>query len=193
MKVWHEGLLSKCHSLGIRGPLLSWLQGYLMARQPFVVVNGFSSHTAPTHSGVPQGSVLGPLLFLLFINDLSNSLRSRFFFFADDITLYSCSKAIIEDDLHLVSSWAAQWQVIFSPLKTQYIIFRRKHHPFISSSISFCNATVHASQSLKLLGFHLTDDLSWKSHLLVKLRSAAFKFGSWWMEIGVCYCALHDA
>ena len=178
LKVWHEGLLSKCYSFGIRDPLRSWLRSYLKDRKQFVVVDGFSSHTVPIYSGVPQGSVLGPLLFLLFINDLSNSLRSRFFFFADDITLYSTSKATIDDDLQLVSSWADQWQVTFSPVKTQYIIFRRKHHPFISSSITFCNTTVHASQSLKLLGFHLTDDLSWKNHLLGKLRTAAFRFSA---------------
>ena len=93
--VWHEGLLFKLKQNGIEGSTLSLLSSYLSNRKQRVILNGFTSEWASIESGVPQGSVLGPLLFLIYINDLEANIQSSIKFFADDTMLYS----IISDPL----------------------------------------------------------------------------------------------
>ena len=88
-KVWHEGLIFKLKQNGIDGILLALLSDYLQNRRQRVVLNGQTSNWAPILSGVPQGSVLGPLLFLIYINDLEEGILSKIKFFADDTSIYS--------------------------------------------------------------------------------------------------------
>ena len=76
-KVWHEGLLHKLKTIGICGHLLAWFTSYLDNRKQKVVLNGKTSSIKKLHAGVPQGSILGPLLFLIFINDISSNLASE--------------------------------------------------------------------------------------------------------------------
>ena len=90
-KVWHEGLIHKLVQNGIDGPILNFFKSYLSNRKQRVVLNGQCSDWAPILSGVPQGSVLGPLLFLIYINDLECGIKSQIKFFADDTSLYSVS------------------------------------------------------------------------------------------------------
>ena len=87
-KVWHEGLLFKLSRIGIRGMLLKWFLDYLHNRLQRVVIRGQSSEWGEIKAGVPQGSVLGPLLFLIYINDIVNGVNSSIRLFADDTTLY---------------------------------------------------------------------------------------------------------
>ena len=87
-KVWHEGLLFKLKQNGVSGKLLSFFKSYLSNRKQRVAINGFYSEFASIESGVPQGSVLGPLLFLVYINDLEKDIKSNVKFFADDTMLY---------------------------------------------------------------------------------------------------------
>ena len=116
--VWHNGLISKCESYGIGGLLLGWLdEEYLNGREQMVVVNGSSSQPKSLHAGVPQGSMLGPLLFQIFINDLPDCVDCCILMFADDITIYSSSLESIERNLIQISLWARKWQVEFSPIK----------------------------------------------------------------------------
>ena len=91
-KVWHEGLIFKLKQNGVSGKLLSFFQSYLSNRKQRVTLNGFHSEFASIESGVPQGSVLGPLLFLVYINDLEKGVKSNVKFFADDTMLYSVVK-----------------------------------------------------------------------------------------------------
>ena len=88
-KVWHEGLLFKLKQNGISESLLELLGSYLQNRKQRVVINGSYSDYASIESGVPQGSVLGPLLFLVYINDLELDIKSNVKFFADDTMLFS--------------------------------------------------------------------------------------------------------
>ena len=83
-RVWHKRLLRKLHHYDLRGHLHSWITSFLIGRSQMVIVEGSESESAPVISGVPQGSVLGPLLFLLFINDLPNNIGSNTRLFADD-------------------------------------------------------------------------------------------------------------
>ena len=88
-KVWHDGLIFKMRQNGISGKLLKLFQNYLSNRKQRVVLNGFSSDYSSIESGVPQGPVLGPLLFLIYINDLEKNIKSNVNFFADDTMLFS--------------------------------------------------------------------------------------------------------
>ena len=88
-KVWHDGLLFKLKQNGVSGKLLKKIESYLHNRKQRVSLNGFNSEYSVIESGVPQGSVLGPLLFLVYINDLEKNLKSNVKFFADDTMLYS--------------------------------------------------------------------------------------------------------
>ena len=99
-RVWHNGLLFKLKHYGVAGNILSWIEHYLTDRKQKVVVKGFSSSFKSINAGVPQGSVLGPFLFLLYINDISNGLANSIRLFADDTTLY----ATVECDINNVSS-----------------------------------------------------------------------------------------
>ena len=86
-RVWHTGLLFKLQKLGVQDPLLSWIKNYLCDRKQRVVIEGQSSEWKSINSGVPQGSVLGPLLFLVYINDITEGLESIPLLFADDTAL----------------------------------------------------------------------------------------------------------
>ena len=92
-RVWHKGLLYKLSSVGISGPLLRWFTDYLDKRKQRVVLPGTASSWTSIKAGVPQGSILGPLLFLVYINDIVENIHSSIRLFADDTSLF-----IIVDD-----------------------------------------------------------------------------------------------
>ena len=120
-RIWHEGLLLKLQSYGVTGPLLSLLKDFLSDRLQRVVLNGQTSDWMHVLAGVPQGSILGPLLFLIFINDLPDSLESMVKIFADDTSLFSLvrdqrtSSDNLNRDLGRISEWANQWKMSFNP------------------------------------------------------------------------------
>ena len=120
-KVWHEGLLYKLETYVIEGQLLSFLKNYLENRKQRVVLNGQTSDWKKINSGVPQGLVLGPLLFLIYINDLPDGITSICKIFADDTSLFSKVLDINESanklntDLEKITKWAHQWKKQFNP------------------------------------------------------------------------------
>ena len=120
-KVWHEGLIYKIKSMGISGELLNLLENYLSDRYQRVVLNGQTSSWTPVLAGVPQGSILGPLLFLIYINDLPNELQSNAKLFADDTSLFAVANDknvcanILNNDLLAISKWAFNWKMLFNP------------------------------------------------------------------------------
>ena len=113
-KISHTFLLSKLHYYGIRNHTLSWIGDFLSNHTQTTVVNGVHSSYVEVASGVPQGSVLGPMLFLLYINDLNNVIKSQIKLFADDSVLYrnirnQSDQVILQNDLDTISSWAERW------------------------------------------------------------------------------------
>ena len=123
-KVWHKGLLFKLKCYGVEGDFYNILANYLQERKQRVVLNGKSSSWLDVNAGVPQGSVLGPLLFLIYINDLPENLVSISKLFADDTSIFSTvfdvnkSSEDLNKDLENVKNWAFQWKMTFNPDST---------------------------------------------------------------------------
>ena len=113
----HLRLISKLQAYGIKGDLLKWISNFLIGRQQKVILNGSSSQWIDVTSGVPQGSVLGPLLFLLYVNDITDGVQSTLEMFADDSKLYRIIKYshdvdTLQQDLNYISSWSKLWTSI---------------------------------------------------------------------------------
>ncbi len=141
-KVWHKGLISKLAQIGINGNLLSFFTSYLSNRKQCVVVDGVTSSLLDTNAGVPQGSRLGPLLFLIYINDIVADIESEILIFADDTTLLASGKdpsetsAQINRDLEKISAWSRIWKVTFNAGKSKdMIFFKKKSKQFPSTKI----------------------------------------------------------
>ena len=123
-KVWHNGLIFKLKQNGISGNLLSTLTDFLTLRKQRVVLNGQISSWSNIESGVPQGSILGPLLFLNYINDLSKGPTTNAKLFADDVSLLpvvdniNLSATNLNSDLSKINAWANQWKMTFNPDRT---------------------------------------------------------------------------
>jgi hypothetical protein len=123
-KVPHRRLLNKVWSLGIRGKVYAWIKNFLENRQQRVKMNGTFSGWQTVTSGVPQGSVLGPILFLIFINDLPDVITCTAKPFADDTKLYSVingrnDETQLQDNINIFEAcnWANKWKMIFNTKK----------------------------------------------------------------------------
>ena len=136
-RVWHAGLLHKLKSYGISGQIFGLISFFLSNRRLRVVLDGTSLQEYPVNAGVPQGSLLGPTLFLLYINDLPDDVIFNIAIYADDTTLYSkCDQASdlwqqlelaseLESDLRDTVDWGRKWFVDFNAGKTQLVSFDR--------------------------------------------------------------------
>ena len=115
----HQRLLKKIRAHGISGNLLRWIQSFLGDMSQCVVINGKKSKWAEVLSGIPQGSVLGPILFVIYINDLPDVLKGRVKMFADDTKVYTHIREqkdseVLQEDLDNLSKWSERWQRIFN-------------------------------------------------------------------------------
>ena len=170
-RVWHAGILHKLTNMGITGSLNDWYSNYLTDRKQRVVINGYSSEYGNIEAGVPQGSVLGPLLFLIFINDITEGLETKISLYADDSLIYMTSnspitnKDALDRDLIRIECWAKQWLVTFSPEKTCDMTLSLRPTaiaptPLVFSGTDLKSVTVH-----KHLGLTFSSDLKWKNHI----------------------------
>ena len=131
-RVWHTGLLCKLKAAGVSGSLLPWLGSYRSNRRQRVTLPGTQSNWNYIDAGVPQGSILGPLLFLLYINDIVKDSKSNIRLFADDTSLFSVvenplsAAEILNSDLEKITKWAKDWLVTFNPIKTEAMLLSRK-------------------------------------------------------------------
>ena len=170
-RVWHKGLLHKLWVNGIRGSLLSWFDSYLNNRKQFTVINGYKSNIKSIEAGVPQGSVLGPLLFLVYINDIVEDIQCNIKLFADDTSLYVIiddpflSTNMLNDDLDLITKWAETWKVDFNPKKTESVIFSRKRNLVFMPDLIMNGVPINSVSSHKHLGLTLQSDGFWNIHI----------------------------
>jgi len=180
-KVWHDGLIFKMRQNGVSGRLLKLFQNYLNNRKQRVVLNGFSADYSTIESGVPQGSVLGPLLFLIYINDLERNIKSNVNFFADDTMLFSIvndpviSANELNHDLKVINQWAYQWKMEFNPdpnKQATELLFSCKKNSPNHPSLFFNGTVVPKVNEQKHLGLILDSKLSFERHLNEKIIKA---------------------
>ena len=173
-KVWHVGLIYKLRQNDICGDLINKLNDFLTNRKQRIVLNDQCSSWVDIRVGVPQSSILGPLLFLIYVNDLPNGLKSEFKLFADDTSLFfvvhdiSTSASDINKDLTLISNWDFQWKMSFNPdlsKQVQGIIFSRRKMKSSHPSVYFNHIPVSSISVHKHLGMLLDDKLIYKHHL----------------------------
>ena len=167
-RVPHSRLATKLEYYGIQGNVLQWIKAFLCDRKQTVVVNGSSSRSCEVSSGVPQGTVMGPLLFLIFINDITKDLHSELRLFADDSTLYReirCKDdhSKLQQDLTTLEKWADKWKMDFNVSKCAIMTITLKKAPSIFN-YKMKDQIVPRTDAHDYLGVTINSKLSWDSH-----------------------------
>jgi len=185
----HSILMTKLEHYGIRGHVHDWFKNYLAHRQQYVSVQGIDSSTKSIHTGVPQGSVLGPILFLLYVNDIANAIKTdgvKVMLFADDTNVFitASNLFLLKQKAQEVMKQLTQWftcnKLTLNLDKTQYSIFRKGNMkiPLEYDSLTFNRHTIQRVDHALYLGAALDDKLNWNVHIknligkLVKYASA---------------------
>lgn len=168
-KVSHNKLIHKLEYYIKNVQILTWIRAYLTNRHQFVTLNNTSSNNTEVASGVPQGSVLGPLLFLLFINDIVAELSVSVKLYADDCILYEKISSVddqvrLNNDLAKVTAWCEQWQMSINFEKTVFMRITHKKEP-LQFAYNVDNVSLSEVREYKYLGLWITNELSWTKHI----------------------------
>ena len=169
--VWHKGLLCKLRAAGISGSLRSWFESYLSERRQRVILPGTKSDWNYIYAGVPQGSILGPLLFLLYINDIVKDIQSNIRLFADDTSLFivvenpDTAAQTLNSDLEKITKWAKDWLVSFTPIKTETLLISRKLIQPAHPPLHMLNKQISEVENHKHLGLYFSNDRPWHTHI----------------------------
>ena len=171
-KVWHKGILFKLKKCGVGGRLLAWFADYLTERVQRVVINGQFSDWGTIKAGVPQGSVQGPLLFLLFIDDLVETVgHCKIRLFADDTCLFievdnrEDAANAINEDLAEINNWSKKWLVTFSAPKTKSLIISNKRDVDQSPPVFLDGHRIEEVKYHTYLGLKFSSNLRWNRHI----------------------------
>ena len=165
----HKTLLHKLNNYGIDRKINKWIEKFLTQRQQRVIVEGESSSSCSVESGVPQGTVLGPLLFLYHINDLPLCVRSQVRLFADDCLLYRSVKTQqdqqqLQTDLHSVERWATKWGMRFNVTKCYIMSIHRSRNPLTTHYILNNHILEHVQEN-PYLGVIISENLKWSTYI----------------------------
>lgn len=180
-RVPHQRLLSKLSCLRLDPLTLSWIRAFLTNRSQFTVIAGQPSSPAQVLSGVPQGSVLGPLLFLIYINDISSGISSTIRLFADDCVIYrrisnNEDQILLQKDLQKIENWCSLWLMTLnlSKCKFMHVTRCRSELNYTYTLMSTCLSLV---ESYRYLGILLTTNLTWSEHILKLVAEASQALG----------------
>ena len=177
--IHYDTLISKLQKLGMSTSFLHWVLSYVSDRNQFVHIDSRSSATSDIEFGVPQGSILGPILFNLYVNDLSEQIASKTVQYADDTSVYercrpsdiAATENKLNDDLHKISEWSRKNSLAANALKTKYIMYSTsallRHHNINnhSSTIKMDGKDITVTDENKILGVHFDKNLSWCHHI----------------------------
>ena len=177
----HEILFEKMHCIGIRGVILDWFKSYLNQRVQFTCVNNVSSSYETANYGVPQGSVLGPLLFLIYVNDIGKipGLRTLPKLFADDSNIFVAGKnyddlrSESQISLNLLSQWFLQNRLTINISKTCYTIFKRNEKEIVPNDFKLLinNIPLKRVEQCKYLGITIDSKLNWADHIEIYVKA----------------------
>ena len=156
-----------------------------------VVLDGQKSSTKHINAGVPQGSILGPTLFLIYINDLPDRIVSKLVMYADDTTLFNSTEGrnpnsqqrqhlcdILNKDLETVTEWGSDWLVSFNSSKTQSVLHSRLKGDDAQHNLKMSISSLQENSTISLLGLTVSSDLSWKTYIQSISKKAAQRIGS---------------
>ena len=168
---WHAGFIQNLRQQVFRENFSNDLRNYLAERKQRVILPGVASDWTYVLAGVPQGSIFGPILFLIYINDIVAEIGSNIRLFADDTSLYIIvenpitSADCLNSDLSKNSIWANNWVVVFNPIKTESMLMSRKlnkpvHPPLFMQEVQIAEVSSH-----KHIGLVLSNDCTWQQHI----------------------------
>ena len=171
----HKRLLCKLRAYGIGGRLLRWVESFLTDRKQRVVLNGARSSWAAVRSGVPQGSVLGPLLFILFVNDLPDALQCNIQMFADDTKLYlpvrdPSDAGLLQADINAAMDWSKKWQLCFNPGKCKVLHVGKANNRLI---YSMGDSLLDSTDLERDLGVQVDAELKFREHAAAAVSKAS--------------------
>lgn len=180
-RVSHSKLLLKLRPILKNDTLTAWIESYLNLRYQCVSIGNTSSTPSLVNSGIPQGSVLGPLLFLIFVNDIFSNVPVQIKMFADDCILYheihsKADQSLLNKALTKIDEWCSTWQMTINVRKTVCMSLTRKRNPFQSSYFIKGECISHVN-SFKYLGVTISADLRWNEHVLNIKNKAIRKLG----------------
>ena len=169
----HQILLAKLNHYGIRGVSNDWFKSYLSNHSQYVSINGYESSLAAINFGVPKGSVLGPLLFLLYINDLNQAIKfCKVHHFTDDTYLLCHSNSIkklnklVNADLKHLVNWLNANKISLNVKKTEMVIFKSNQKKLeCDLKIKLCGKRLYPTESVKYMGVKIDTNLTWQHHV----------------------------
>ena len=181
----HKPLLEKLKATNINPYLLRWITAYLTSRVQYVCVNGASSNSLPVSSGVPQGSIIGPLLFIFYVNDISSISLSNgtLSLFADDVLLYrSIQKPVdyqhLQIDIDNLCEWTDDNHLQLNRTKCKFMVISRKRQPILPSQpLTVNHSQLERVYSYKYLGVWLTSTLNWSTQITENNKKARSQLG----------------
>ena len=168
-KINHLKLLYKLQVHGVQGKTLGWIESFLVGRTQCVVLDGEASSELSVSSGVPQGSVLGPILFFLYINDLPDHIHYQVRLFADGTAVYLAvqgqeDSATLQNDLNKLQEWEQLWDMEFNPSKRQVLHIARSRKP-IHRNYTMHGQVIESVDHVRYLGVDISSNLNFSHHI----------------------------